>query len=226
MADIGLITIAGSPLEVLIPVWFYIFSGLAYFTSAAVSLAVSYYALRIYRTSKSKKFAMLSVVFAVLGVAYLALTLSSVYTYYYQSYFREELGISLNVFNRQAFNFYYITSLISYVLLFATYFPKDTAKRLHVLYVPLWFSSLADFHLASLFLLVFVITRAAHNFYKYRSANTMLVLAAFALMAVFHVATLLLPFDLTLYILSHALLAAGFASLLMMLIRVNRSGRR
>ncbi|HLC39669.1 MAG TPA: hypothetical protein VJJ76_02195 [archaeon] len=226
MADIGLITIAGSPLEVLIPVWFYIFSGLAYFASAAVSLAVSYYSFRLYRTSKSKKFAMLSVVFAVLGVAYLALTLSSVYTYYYQSYFREELGISLNVFNRQAFNFYYVTSLLSYVLLFVTYFPKNTGKRFHLLYVPLWFSSLTDFHIASLFLLAFVVARAAHNFYKFKSTNTFLVLAAFALMAVFHVAILLLPFDLTYYLLSHALLAAGFVSLLIMLIRVNRIGRR
>jgi hypothetical protein len=220
MVDIGLV-IGG---EVLIPVWFYIFSCLAYFASFAISLIVSYFAFRIYRTSSLKKFLYLGIAFLVLGISFLALTLSSIYTYFYVPYFRETLNIPLSFFNNSAFDFYYILSLVSYLLLFITYFPKEAKKKLYVLYVPLWFISSADFHLASLFLLAFVISRAAYNFYKYRSLNTLLVMSAFLLMASFHVFTFLLPFDLTLYLLSHALLAAGFISLLAMLIRVNRGG--
>jgi len=223
--DISLIMVGASPLEVLIPVWFYIFSGLAYFVAAAISLAVSYFALRIFKTSKSKKFMMLGLVFLLLGVSFLALTLSSIYTYFYTPYFKESVGISLNVFNSKAFNFYYITSLISYLLLFITYFPKESRKKLYLLYVPLWFSGVDQFHITSLFLLAFVVLRSLYNFYKSRSLNTFLVLLAFSLMAVFHTTMLLLPFDLTYFLVSHALLAAGFVSLLAMLIRVNRSGK-
>jgi len=225
MVDISVAIGGGSALEVLIPVWFYIFSGLAYFASSAISFAVSYFAFRIYKTSNSKKFLALGIIFLVLGISFFALTLSSIYTYLYVPYFRETARIPVGIFNTNAFNFYYITSLISYLLLFITYFPKEAKKKLYVLYVPLWFISSADFHTASLFLLAFVVSRAAYNFYKTRSTNTLLVLLAFSLMAVFHIFIFLLPFDLTLYLLSHALLAAGFVSLLVMLIRVNRSGR-
>jgi len=227
MVDIGLI-VAGvqSPLEVLIPVWFYVFSGLAYFAAAAISLAVCYFAFRISRTSGSRKFLFLSVSFLVLGIAFLALTASSMYTYFYQPYFRQLEIVGLNVFNRHMFNFYYVASLVSYLLLAFALFPKGAGKRLYVLYVPLWFSGFDDFHIAAIFLLLLTIYRAAYNFYKAKSANALLVLLAFSLMAVFHATMLLLPFDLTYFLVSHALLAAGFLSLLAMLIRVNKSGRQ
>ena len=228
MVDISVVTVGISPMEVLIPVWFYIFSGLAYFASSAISLAVSYFALRIYRTSGSKKFLALGIVFLVLGISYLALTMASIYTYFYVPYFSNTLGIPLGLVNDKAFDFYYATSLIAYLLLVISFFPKEAKDKLknkfYILYVPLWFSSASGFHIASLFLLAFVVARALHNFYKSRSLNTLLVLVAFSLMAIFHVTTMLLPFDLTLYLLSHALLAAGFVSLLAMLIRVSRSG--
>ena len=226
MTGFEILAIAGSEIETLIPIWFYIFSGVAYFAAAAISLAVCYFAFRIYRTSRQKKIMFLSIVFLLLGIAFVSLTISSVYTYFYQPYLRDSLGISLTAFNKSAFSFYYVLSLLSYVTLFITYFPDEVRKKFYVLYVPLWFSGADGFHIVSILLLAFVVYRALSNFYKSRSTNSFLVLLAFSLMAVFHVTMLMLPFDLTYFLVSHALLAVGFLSLLVMLIRVNRSGKR
>jgi len=225
MTDFSVAVIAGTQIENLIPVWFYIFSGLAYFAAAAISLAVCYFAFRIYRTTAQKKIMLLSVVFLILGFAFLSLTVSSIYTYFYLPFFKNFLGISLTLFNNNAFTLYYLLSLFSYILLFFTYFPEDSRKKLYLLYVPLWFSGVDGFHVASVILLAFVVYRAVYNFYKSKSTNTFLVLLAFSLMTVFHVTMLLLPFDVTYFLVSHSLLVVGFLSLLAMLIRVNKNGR-
>lgn len=226
MVDIDLSVVAGSQLQVLIPVWFYVFSGIAYFTAAAVSLAVSYFAFRLYRTSGQRKIKFLSLAFLILGLAFLSLTVSSVYTYFYQPVLRDTVGITLTSFNSSAFGFYYIASALSYLILLLTYLPDSLRKRLFVFYVPLYFSGVDEFHVASILLLAFVVYQAAANFFKSRSTNAFLVLLAFSLMAVFHVTMLMLPFDLTYFLVSHALLVVGFLSLLAMLIRVNRNEKR
>lgn len=231
----------------LIPIWFYVYSALAYAASALISVFVAYFSYKFFKMAKSKSSAMLLLSFLFLTIAYSALTFTSVYTYFYKPYFKESLDLgSLGLVNSVGFNLYYITSIVAYVALLAMYLPGDIRKLLGklsgkfkgkkfsgkptamfpVAYVPLWYLNLVDFHILSILILMYVAARNIVNFCKKKDANNFLVMLAFVLMLSFHASLLLTEFDPTIYIAANTLLAAGFGSLLIMLIRVSRVDRK
>lgn len=220
----------------LIPIWFYMYSFAAYAISAVISVLVSYYSYKFFRMARSKSSAMLLFSFLLLTIAFSALAFTSLYTYLYKPYFKESFDLgSLSLVNSMGFNIYYITSTVAYISFLAMYLPNDVRKlgklfktfknKMPVLYVPLWYLNLVDFHVASILILLYVAARNIANFYKKRNMDNFLVMFAFASMLSFHALLLLTEFDSTVYIAANTLLAAGFGSLLIMLIRVSRIDR-
>lgn len=207
----------------LVPVWFYLISTVAYALALVICFLVSYFAFRIYRTSKIKQYMFLSAAFSILGFAYTVLAFSSTFTYFYLDL---RNLFSLTEVNSNSFEIYYLASLVAYLFLAITFLPKKFKKRFHIMFVPLWYVNLQTFHISSLFILGFVFLRTVLNLQKTRSLDSFLVSFAFLMMLVYHASLLLLPFDITHYLLAHVLLASGFVSLLIMLIRVSRSGRK
>lgn len=218
----------------LIPVWFYSYSAIIYAASAFVSALVVYFSYKFFKMSKSKSSMMLMLSFLFLTFAFSALAFTSLYTYLFRPYFQDNLNLgSLGFVNSLGFNLYYILSTVAYASLLIMYLPNTMKKKLKtgklkqvmpVLYVPLWNLDLLDFHVASIFLLAYVVVKNVLNFYSNRDTNNFLVMFAFLCMISFHAALLFISFDPTIYLAANTLLAVGFTSLLSMLIRVNRSG--
>jgi hypothetical protein len=212
----------------LVPIWFYLFSSIAYGAAAVISLLVAYFSFKIFWSNrKMKTNLLLSLGFAGLAFAFAALTFTSLYTYLYDPYLKGFLSLSL--VNIKGFNLYYIISLISYVALNIVYLPKKIMKKLKIaplLFVSLWYINSDVFNIVSIFLLAIVSLKAVRNFLKSKSLNSFLVMFCFLAMIAFHGMIYVLPFDITFYLLAHLVLAVGFTSLLIMLIRVNGSARK
>ncbi len=214
---IGALLISEPP---LIPIWFYSYSAVVYSLSAVISFIISFFAFRLYKTSSVKLNLFILFGFLMLGLAFSALTLTSLYTYFYKPYF--EAFHNLSQINMIGFNFYYLASLAAYLLFLIMYLPKKFTKKLFVLYVPLWYIKLPNFHIVSIFLLVCMAIKNMANFYKKKGLNSFLVMFAFIAMGSFHSLLLLTSFNVELYLLAHIILTIGFASFLMMLIRVSK----
>jgi len=203
----------------LIPVWFYMYGGVAYGIVAAISFLISFFSFKLYKTSSLKTNLILSLSFLSLGVAFSSLLAASLYTYFYIPYFQDD--VNLGFLNRNAFNLYYLTSLISYVLFSTMYLPGKIKNKFFAFYVPLWYIDWTNFHILSIFIMGYVLLMNFMNCYKKRNFNSYLVTFAFFTIEVFHLLLLFIPFDVSLYLAAHALLSVGFGSLLIMLIRVS-----
>lgn len=208
----------------LIPVWFYSYSAVIYFASALTSFLIAAFSYRLYKMSKFKLSLPLMFSFLLLGLAFSALTATSVYTYLYKPYFKD--FFSLGLVNSIGFNFYYITSLLGYALILLMYLPEKIKKNFFVLYVPLWYINLMSFHVVSIVLLAGAAITNVINFYRKRNLDTFLVMFAFVTLVFSHLFMMMVPFDATVFLAANALIAVGFSSLLFMLIRVSWSDRK
>ena len=219
----------------LIPVWFYGYSAIVYAISALISVFVMYFSYKFFRVSKTKSSMILLFSFLFLTMAFSSLTFTSLYTYLYKPYFKENFNIgSLSLVNSAGFYFYYVTSVVAYFSMLMMYLPGDLGKifgkafkkGLAVLYVPLWYLDLVDFHVASILIMVYVSIKTMTNFYKRRNVDNFLVMFSFLSIVSFHTCLLFVPFDPTIYLAANSLLIMGFTSLLLMLIRVSRSDKK
>jgi len=200
----------------LVPEWFYLFSGLVYLLVFAVSMLVSYFSFKLYRITSSKKQGMLSLAFLLIGIGFAIITATSIFTY------QQSQSLDQNIFNlnTDAYNVYYILSIVAYLFLVMINLPKQDER--FYLFVPVWFISDIGFHSVALLLLFYVALRSVYNFFKVKSEGAFLVMFAFLMIILFHVFLLLMPFGIELYLFAHVFLIAGFLSLLAMLIRVTR----
>ncbi len=204
----------------LVPLWFYSATSIVYSLSAVIIFLVSYFALKAYKMTKNKPHLFLFLSFLILGFGLAVLSGVSIYIYTTLELYKAS-GVSLHWINNRGFLTYYILSSISYILLIFTYLPKKIRTKLHILYVPIWYANLENFHLLSIFLLAYVILRNVLNSFKRKTLNSYLVSFAFICMLVFHLLLLLVPFSTSMYINANVFLILGSLSLLIMLIRVN-----
>jgi len=231
MFDIGVLVQQVEGAAPLIPVWFYLFSSLAYGLAALISLFVSYFSFKLYKTSNIKSHRNLSLVFASLFVAYSILTFTSMYTYFYHPYLRNvyipllSKYLSLGEVNTTGYGLFYLASLTAYALLFLMHLPEKK-RILPVLFVPIWYVDLNEFHAIAIILLGYVAIKTFANFLKVRSLNSFLVFFSFLMLTSFHLFLILISFNALWYLAAHSFLLIGFSSLLFTLIRVNRSGRK
>lgn len=205
------------PLTTFGPSWFYLFSGLVYLLTGAISLFISYFSFKLFNISCSKSHALLSVSFLLIGIAFAILSFTSFYTYQNS----ENLDADLFNLNVSAYNIYDILSLTAYLFLVIIYLPKKKDPSLYAV-VPLWFMSSAGVHSASLLFLMFIAAKTVLNFFKVKSEESFLVMFAFLMIILSHIFLLLIPFGIELYLVAHAFLITGFLSFLLMLIRVTR----
>jgi hypothetical protein len=219
----ALITV-GEP--ALIPVWFYSYSAIVYGISALISLIISYFAFRLYRMSSVKVNLILFLSFLGLGLAFLSLTVASIYTYFYAPHLKTAISTGLNVLNKDCYNFYYLISLISYFLLLMVYIPGKIKNKFPLLYIPLWYTNLTSFHIAASALVGIIFVINLLNYLRKKSLNSFLVMFAFLTIMIFHLSSLFVPpFGMTFYLAAHTFLIIGFGSLLFMLIRVGKNER-
>jgi hypothetical protein len=202
------------PLTTLVPEWFYLFSGLVYLLVALISISVSYFSFKLFRISSSKSHSVLSLSFLLIGIAFAIISITSLYTY-------QNVDESTFNLNTNAYNIYYFLSIVAYFFLVLINVPKKEANKLY-LFVPLWFISSPEFHLAALVFLVYIAARSVLNSFKVKSLEAFLVMFAFLMILLFHIFLLLMPFGIELYLVAHIFLIAGFIALLTMLIRVTR----
>jgi len=206
--------------RVLIPVWFYLASSVAYGTSALISFLICYFSFRLYQKSHSKLNLIPLFGFLSLAIGFSSLLFASLYTYNYPDLFKP-LG-NINQVNSQAFNIYYVASLLGYFILLMIYLPKTLKDKFFVIYFPLWYMDQFSYHVVSLIIVIFILLRNIIRLGKKSNFEAGLVVAAFAGIVLFHLLQLLLPFNPTLYLVAHGILTAGFLSFLWMLIRVSR----
>ena len=200
----------------LVPVWFYVYSAVAYGIAALVSLLIGYFAYRIFKRSGVNLGLMMAISFFLLTIGFTVLTLSSVNNYVSGS--ASQVFESLGRINNLAFFSYYILSSVSYSILLLMYLPKKL--RFHVLYVPLWYISSDLFHLLALILIGTIFAINLVRYLKKKNRDKGLVVLAFAFIVVYHLVLFALPFNVTLYLIAHLILVLGFLSLFFMLIRV------
>jgi len=200
----------------LIPEWFYLYSGLVYLLSLAISFLVSYFSFRLYRISSSRKQSLLAVAFLLIGIGFTFLSAASFYTYENS----KSLDQSAFDLNNNAYSMYYVLTLAAYLFIVMINLPKKDEKLF--LIVPLWFINSSQFHLTALLFLIYISARSVFNFFKVKTEDAFLVMFAFLMITLFHVFLLLMPFGIELYLVAHTFLIVGFLSLLAMLIRVTR----
>lgn len=207
------------PLTTLVPAWFYLFSGLIYLVVGIVSFLVSYFSFKLFRITSSKLHLVLSISFLLIGIAFGIITASSLYTYQ-----NPESVMKIVDLNTDAYNIYYMLSIIAYLLLVIINLPKGKGSKLYT-FVPVWFINSPNFHMTSILLLLYVAAKSVSNFFKIKSEESFLVMFAFLMIALSHIFIFLIPFGIELYLVAHVFLLAGFLSLLAMLVRVTRNDR-
>ena len=203
-----------------IPLWFYEVSSGIYLLSAIICFFVGYFAFKAYKMYSKKNLLYFFLGFTILGIGFLILTLPSIYVYLALEFY-EQPPISINEINYIGFSLYYITSLIAYILLASMYLSEKIKNKFFVLFVPLWYADSLEFHLLSLVLILLVFIQTIFNSLKKKKLNSYLVSFTFLCLSIFHLLLILIPFNVTMYLIANLILITGFASLLYMLIRVN-----
>jgi len=208
----------------LIPIWFYLYSVIAYGAVSLISFLISFFAFKLYKASSLASNKVISISFLALGIAFLFLTATSACTYFYEPYLKPL--VVLSAVNYFGYNIYYLASLVAYVVLGVSHFPKKIKNKLFMFYLPLWYINSTAFHAISIVVLLYIVAVNIFSLLKKSSKkisrlNSCLVTVCFISMLAFHSLLLLTEFNVNLYLAALAILAVGFGSLLTMFIRVN-----
>lgn len=207
-------------MDVQIPLRFLGFDSLMYFISAFIGFLISYYAFKLYRITKKRSHFSLHLSFAILSIGFLVLTLTTGYFYLNYSIFKQFTAFDeISYVDDFGYWIYYISSLVAYSLLALTYFSEDW--KLPIM-LPIWAKGFPYFHVASFFILSYVIFKNAVNYGIKKNKNAFLVTLGFTLIGGYHFLMFFASFSRFIYILADLSLLLGFMSLLMMLARVSR----
>jgi hypothetical protein len=201
------------------PISYYGMSSIVYFVSSFIALLVCLFAFRLYRITSSKSHLTLSLGFGILSFALISLMITSVLIYQYNP---TTPNYDLSQITTLGFRFYYALSLLAYIIFASLYLLPKKGKFLPVIFLPLWYAGGITFHLISLVILAYIVFRNVLNTFKKKNLNSFFVLLAFTFISLYHILVLVIPSELTFYLVAHSFLALGFASLLLMLIRVSR----
>ena len=207
--------------EVLIPIRFYGYDTIIYFVSALIGFAIAYKAMKLHEISGAKPHRFLYLAFTLLSVGMLTLSATTAFTYL--KYFQEHEFLAFNgLFDVADFGYwiYFLSSMLAYILLIKTYSTKLSEKfAIGFLITSNYY---VYFNILLLFLISFVAFKTVANYFSRKSADSALVAAGFVLIALYHGLQLFTFADKIVYVLANISLVAGFLSLLIMLIRVNR----
>lgn len=211
---------AGGLVNVLVPQWFFGLDSVMYVLSAIIGFLVSFYAFKLYNITSKKSHFYLYASFAVLGMGFMILGITTVLTLSVSS--ASIFADTISWADDFGFWIYYASSIIAYGLLVMMYLPE---KLRFPIFLPFWYNGFPYFQIVSLFLLSYVIFRSAANYALNRNSNSLLVLSAFALIGLYHLLSLFTSLNEIIYVFAQLSLLSGFVCLLAMLTRVNKIER-
>ena len=213
------IHLAASPLAVS---WFLGFDSLMEFIAFIIAIAVAYQALKGYRLSKERTLLYLHFSFVLLGAGLLIDGLSGIIVLISQFHrallYLYALGYTIN----------FITQLVAYGILVVAYLQQTRNVSLELavaapLASVLFFERNAFTELILIFLLVYITAQMGINYSINRTTNALLVLGAFASLALAHFFFLMFILIPIFFPLAHIAQLFGFLLLLAMLLRVNQA---
>lgn len=213
------IQLAASPLAVS---WFLGFDSLMEFIAFTIAIAVAYQALKGYRLSKERTLLYLHFSFVLLGAGLLIDGLSGLIVLISQFHrallYLYALGYTIN----------FITQLVAYGILVVAYLQQTRNVSLELavaapLASVLFFERNAFTELILIFLLVYITAQMGINYSMNRTTNALLVLGAFASLALAHLFFLMFILIPIFFPLAHIAQLFGFLLLLAMLLRVNQA---
>jgi hypothetical protein len=200
------------------PAWFFGFDSLMEFIAFTIAIAVAYQALKGYNLSRQRSFLYLNLSFVLLGAGLLIEGLSNlvvVLVRFHRGFVvLAPLGYTIN----------FITQVLAYGILIFTYVQqtKKIGTELAMAAVPLLlFERNAFTELILVFLLVYIAIQTVINYSINKTTASLLVLGAFASLAVSHLFFLLFTVVPVFFAFAHIAQLFGFLLLLAMLLRVN-----
>jgi hypothetical protein len=200
------------------PAWFFGFDSLMEFIAFTIAIAVAYQALKGYNLSRQRSFLYLNLSFVLLGAGLLIEGLSNlvvVLVRFHRGFVvLAPLGYTIN----------FITQVLAYGILIFTYVQqtKKIGTELAMVAVPLLlFERNAFTELILVFLLVYIAIQTVINYSINKTTASLLVLGAFASLAVSHLFFLLFTVVPVFFAFAHIAQLFGFLLLLAMLLRVN-----
>ncbi len=202
----------------LVPVRFYGVDTIIYIICAAIGLMISYRAYKLYQLSGKKQHFYLFTAFAILGIGFLTLTLTTGYTYF-RYFVQGELYQFDPLFGIDDVGFwvYFSASFIGYALLAAMY--TSEKSKLLVPAVFMTVNYFAYINIVLFFLMAYVAFRAATHYFSSKSSAGFLVMLSFVLVALYHALLPFAAFSKLIYVAAHLSLIAGFGALLLMLLK-------
>ena len=201
----------------LVPVRFYGVDTGIYIICALIGLMISYQAYKLYQISGKKQHMYLLTAFAILGVGFLTLTLTTGYTYF-RYFVQGEIYQFDPLFGIDDVGFwvYFGASFIGYALLAAMY----TGEQAKPLIVPAIFVTANYFSYVNIilfFLIAFVAFRAATTHFSNKTKGSGRVMLSFSLVTLYHALLPFAAFSKVLYVAAHISLILGFGMLWRML---------
>lgn len=213
------IQLAASPLAVS---WFLGFDSLMEFIAFIIAIAVAYQALKGYRLSKERTLLYLHFSFVLLGAGLLVDGLSGIIVLMSQFHrallYLYALGYTIN----------FITQFVAFGILVVAYLQQTRNVSLELAVVAplasvLFFERNAFTELILILLLVYITAQMGINYSMNRTTNALLVLGAFASLALAHFFFLMFILIPIFFPLAHIAQLFGFLLLLAMLLRVNQA---
>lgn len=230
-------------MAIAVPLWFYEFGSAMYVIASIVGVLLSYYSFKLFSLTSKRQHMLLHSAFIFITFGFLALSIGNVYSYFNFESCQPQCRIDPTdptYFWIRFGNYgYYFTTLVGYSLLALSYFKTTKGKFFFgvappsislffqfegassVLY-PFTNYYFQAFHALSIIILSYIVMQTAANYFKTKSMYSLLVFAGFAFIVIYHVLMSLAPFRPALFTLAHLSLLAGFSSLLIMLVQVNR----
>lgn len=201
---------------------FFGFDSLMEFVAFAIAIAVAYQALKGYRLSKERTLLYLNLSFVLLGSGLLIDGLSSLVLllarFRMEFLFVSAVGYTIN----------FIAQFLAYGILIVAYIQQTRSISAQIataaaIFPMAVFEHNAFSELILIFLLVYIAVQTAINYSVSKTTNALLVLGAFASLAVSHLLFLLFTLAPVFFPFAHIAQLFGFLLLLGMLLRVNQS---
>lgn len=214
------------------PTWFLGLDLAIQLLGAILALVIAYYGYKSYKITNRNKDLYFSLAFLLLSInlfIYLALIPSTILYYVYS--YGTQIPSSILILGSQLFNFIFIFStMFAYALLILVYSDLEKKNFIILIFSLIFslaafsyvFKSILGFNLVSALLLVFIVFHTYKNYIKKKTRTSLLVLMAFIFLIFSHISFALniLQTSTPIYLTARSLQFLGFASFLIMLIRV------
>jgi len=202
----------------LVPVRFFGVDTGIYIICALIALGISYQAHKLYQVSGKKQQFYLLTAFAILGIGFLTLTLTTGYTYF-NYYAQGQISQFDPLFGIDDVGFwvYFASSFVAYFLLAAMYTGEKAKPLAPAIFVTVSYFSYIN--IALFFLMAYVAFRAAMHYFSNKSRSSFLVMLSFLLVTLYHALLPFAAFSKILYVAAHVSLIAGFGALWYMLVK-------